>query len=245
MWTVRVGGVRALASALQQAILPALCVSCDAVLAGEDRGLCGACRGRLLPLSAPCCPRCGQPGDSSDEPCLGCVGAAPPQQGTVLWGEYDGVLRRAVLALKHRRHDELARPLGRRLAAAIVLAPWAVGVTSVAPVPSHRIRRLRRGGCAAALLAAEVATALGRPRIDALRRHGLGRQAGRSRAKRLRLPRGSFSARRRLAGQRVLLVDDVSTTGTTLRRAAETLLAAGADAVYCAALAHAADPRRI
>jgi predicted amidophosphoribosyltransferase len=48
-----------------------------------------------------------------------------------------------------------------------------------------------------------------------------------------------------LAGHNVLIVDDVCTTGTTLRRAAETLIEAGAEAVTCAAMAHAPDPRRI
>jgi predicted amidophosphoribosyltransferase len=47
-----------------------------------------------------------------------------------------------------------------------------------------------------------------------------------------------------LTGERVLLVDDVCTTGTTLRRAAETLIEAGAEAVICTAMAHAPDPRR-
>ena len=163
----------------------------------------------------------------------------------MVWGSYDGILRRAVLALKHGAHDELARPLCRRLAARIDLAPWSDDVTAVASVPSHGIRRLRRGTSAAALLGVEVAAAIRRPSIHALRRHGLGRQAGRTRAQRQRLARGSFSARLSLSGQRVLLVDDVTTTGTTLRRASETLMEAGAEAVYCAALALAPDPRRV
>ncbi|MEE4270921.1 MAG: phosphoribosyltransferase family protein [Thermoanaerobaculales bacterium] len=155
------------------------------------------------------------------------------------------MLRRAVLALKHSGHDELARPLGRRLAARIDLAPWSTEFTVVAAVPSHGVRRLRRGTCAAELLGAEVAAAIRRPSISPLRRHGFGKQAGRTRAQRRRLARGSFSARRSLAGHRVLLVDDVTTTGTTLRRASETITEAGAEAVYCAALAITPDPRRV
>lgn len=245
MWPVRVGGVQTLASVLQRALLPALCVACDGILAGDERGLCGSCRCRLLPMSEPCCPRCGAPSDSPSDPCLSCFAIPPPQLATVLWGPYDGVLRRAVLALKHGRHDELVRPLGRRLAARISVAPWFGRISAVTGVPSHVLRRVRRGASAADLLSVEVARSIGRPRITALRRHGLRRQTGRSRARRLRLPRGSFSARRRVSGEHVLLVDDVCTTGTTLRRAAETLAAAGAAGVYCAALAHAPDPRRL
>ena len=241
MWPVRVG----LSTALKGILLPALCVACDGVLSGDDRGLCGTCRSRLVPMSGPCCPRCGTPSDSDEEPCLGCVASPPPQHATVLWGSYEGVLRRAVLALKHSRHDELARPLGGRLAARLAVAPWCDEITAVTAVPSHELRRFRRGTSAAVLLATEVAKTTGAEPITALRRHGFGRQAGRTRRQRTQLPRGSFSARMSLAGHNVLIVDDVCTTGTTLRRAAETLIEAGAEAVACAAMAHAPDPRRI
>jgi len=242
---VRVG-VRALATSVSGVLLPALCVACEGVLTGDDRGLCAHCRSRLLPLSGPCCPRCGVPADSdADGPCLTCVADPPPQGGTVVWGVYDGVLRRTVLALKHHGHDELARGLGWRLAARIVLAPWSGEIDAVVAVPSHGLRQFRRGWSAAGLLAREVAAALGQPLIPALLRHGLRRQTGRTRAQRRRLPRGSFSARRLARHRTLLLVDDVCTTGTTLRRAAETLIGAGADAVYCATLAHAPDPRSI
>jgi predicted amidophosphoribosyltransferase len=150
-----------------------------------------------------------------------------------------------MLALKHGGHDELAGPLGRRLAAMIAMTDWAHEVTAVAPVPSHGIRRLRRRSCAAEELARAVARSLDRPLIAALDRHGLRRQQGRTRAQRLRLPRGCMTARGIAAGHRMLVVDDVATTGTTMRRAAEALLDAGADAVFCAAMAHAPDPRRL
>lgn len=235
----------AVSAALGGILLPALCVACDDVLAGDDRGLCGSCRSRLQPLSGPCCPRCGVPADSDVEPCLECAASTPPQTATVLWGEYDGVLRDAILALKNRGHDEVARPLGRRLAALIGVAPWFDEITMVTPVPSHDIRRFRRGFSAAPLIGAEVARAIDRPLIRVLRRHGLRRQAGRTRTQRKQLPRGSFSSSPRVRGHRVLLVDDVCTTGTTLRRAADSLLSAGAKTVFCATIAHATDPRRM
>jgi ComF family protein len=235
----------ALARAVSEVLLPALCVACDDVLGGADRGLCGSCRSRLVPLSEPCCPRCGVPSDGSDGLCLDCSLAPPPQAGTVLWGEYGGVLRTAVLALKHGGHDELGRVLGGRLAARVAVEPWCSGLDAVVTVPSHRLRRLRRGFSASEWIGREVAARLGRPLLPALRRHGLRRQTGRTRAQRSRLPRGSFSARPLVEGRRLLLVDDVSTTGTTLRRVAETLTRAGAEAVYCAAVAHAPDPRRL
>jgi predicted amidophosphoribosyltransferase len=242
MSPVRVAATAVTRAALE-ALLPALCVACDEVLAGFDRGLCAGCRSRLVPMTEPCCPRCGVPA-ADGLPCPDCALSPPPQEGTVFWGAYDGVLRRAVLALKHGGHDELGRVLGRRLAGRVGLEPWSDVVSAVAVVPSHRLRRLRRGWSAADWIGREVAAALGRPLLPALRRHGLRRQTGRSRSQRTQLPRGSFSSRPVVRGHRILLVDDVSTTGTTLRRAGETLLRAGARAVYCAAVAHAPDPRR-
>ncbi len=241
---VRVG-LRAAAGAIESVLVPALCVVCDSPLASGDRGLCVGCRSLLAPVADACCPRCGTPAETAGDDCLSCFATPPPQRGTVVWGAYDGVLRGAVLALKHRGHDEVADPLGRRLAARVGLAPWFDDITAVTAVPSHFLRRLRRGGCAAALLADTVARAIAKRRIDALRRHGLHRQQGRTRRQRTRLARGCFSARPGARGERILVIDDVYTTGMTFRRVAETLVDGGADAVYCAAVAYAPDPRRL
>jgi len=152
---------------------------------------------------------------------------------------YDGTLRRALLALKHHGHDELARPLGDRLAAAVVPMPWFARIDGITWVPTHPIHRLRRGWSAARLLAARMATSLELPLERQLRRHGLARQAGRSRAQRLALPMRSFSGRGSLAGRRTLLVDDVMATGSTIRRACTALRAAGATEVHAAVLSAA------
>jgi ComF family protein len=165
----------------------------------------------------------------------------------VVWGEYGGVLRQAILALKHGGRDELADPLAARLAALVAVQPWCEEIDAVAAVPSHPVHRFRRGFTAAGLLAAGVARRLHTRPTRVLRRRGLGRQAGLSRSRRRRLARDRFRLRSaaRVRKTTVLLVDDVTTTGTTLRRAADVLCEGGAHAVYCAALAWVADPRSI
>jgi predicted amidophosphoribosyltransferase len=232
-----------LAQRVVEALLPGLCPCCEQPLGGAERGLCGSCQARLVPLYGAACPRCGAPADSCDEPCIECRRAPPPQLGAVVWGEHADTLRGALLALKHGRRDELASPLGSRLAAGVAASGWADAVEFVTWVPSHPLRRLARPWCAAELLAREVARRLARPPRRLLARRGLGRQTGRTRARRLLLPASSFRVRRLRGTPTVLLVDDVTTTGTTLRRAATALGAAGARAVFVACLARTPDPR--
>lgn len=188
---------------------------------------------------------CGGDNELGDERCLSCIENPPPQEATVVWGEHSGVLRRAVLALKHHRRDDIAGPLADRLAARVALDDGADPLDLVTAVPSHPLHRIRRGWAAAELVGRAVARRLELPYSKLLARHGARRQAGRTRAGRRELGRRTFTTRRQLDGVRVLLVDDVTTTGTTLRRATQALLGAGAKSVRCAVVSAAADPRRL
>ncbi len=224
----------ALAAAIE-ALLPSMCPHCDHPLDGNDRGLCGMCWTLTVPRSGKSCPRCGVPIEGDDELCLVCIHAPPRQRATVAWGEHDGVLRTAILALKHGGRDDLAAPLGDRLAAAIAAEEWVSEIEIIVPVPSHPWRRLRKPWAASELLAGAVSRQAREAR-HALRRHGLRRQTGRSRARRLELPRRSFSPRT-CSGRSVLVIDDVTTTGTTLRTAAEAARQCGSGSVFCAVCA--------
>jgi predicted amidophosphoribosyltransferase len=177
---------------------------------------------------------------------LDCRRSPPSYSFGVVWGSYEGVLRTAILGLKNRGREELAAPLGELLAGRVSVEPWAPEIDLVTWVPSHPLRRLARGHAASASLAESIARRLGLPIVSTLRRHGLGRQATRSRVQRLALGSRSFSSRaRRTFGRRILLVDDVTTTGTTLRRAAEALVEGGSTMVACAILARTPEPRSI
>lgn len=162
----------------------------------------------------------------------------------MVWGEYDGPLRTAILSLKHGGHDGLAAALGDRLAALVGQQPWCSEITEITGIPSHPWRRLRRGPPAAFELARTLARQLDRPQRRLLRRRGLGRQMSRRRSQRLALPAETFAPAGR-PGRTPLIVDDVVTTGATLDRAARSLLTAGADRVYCAAVARTPDARRV
>jgi len=230
---------------LVEVFLPGICCECGVVLAALDRGLCASCWSEAIPSVGRRCPVCGGENELDEERCLSCIEAPPPQEATEVWGEHSGTLRRALLQLKHHRRDEIAVPLGDRLAAQVALAGLAEQLDLVTAVPSHPIHRVRRGWAAAELLGRVVARRLEVPFSRLLSRRGAGRQARRTRAGRRELGRRAFVARRRLGGLTVLLVDDVTTTGTTLRRAAQALLTAGAASVRCAVVTAAADPRRM
>ena len=159
---------------------------------------------------------------------------------------YDGVTRRVLLALKHEGRTELARPLAAPLAAAVEAAWRGSGAELLIPVPGSRAGSSRRGFEPVALIAARAGLVVTR----ALHATGGGpQQKALTLEQRLATldqplttspPRWQATARVR--GRRVLVVDDVVTSGATLRAAARALREAGAEVVGCAAIA--ATPRR-
>lgn len=227
---------------LFEVAFPAFCPGCGGRLGGSQRGLCDACRAALLPLAGPCCPRCGRPMTGMEDFCLECLDAPGPGNNGLVWGEYQGVLRRALLAFKHGGHDELVSILAGPFSAALSTCSWISEVDRVIAVPSHSWHRLRRGYSAAEMLAEEVAKRLDLKYSSILRRRGLSRQARRSRRARLKLGRRDFVLKRgaRVAGLNILVVDDVMTTGTTLTRVVASLRRAGSADIMTAALAWSA-----
>jgi ComF family protein len=161
-------------------------------------------------------------------------------------GPYDGVLRDAVLRLKHHSGEGLAELLGKLWLDRDVQRFRDVGPAAVVPVPLHWWRRWRRGYNQSAALARSIAAHLQIPCFPSqLRRlRNTPDQTLQSPAGRRENVRGAFRARRRpqLKGSTVLLVDDVMTTGATAHEAARALRAAGAARVVVAALARAGAP---
>jgi ComF family protein len=160
---------------------------------------------------------------------------------------YDAAAQRLVLPFKHGDRTELAAPLARHMAraGAALLARADV----LAPVPLHWRRLLARRYNQAALLSARLARIAGKPHLpDVLRRSRATPPLGElGAAARAAVVEGVFSLSRRgavrIAGRRVLLVDDVMTSGATAEACARVLLAGGAAAVEVLAVARVPDPR--
>jgi predicted amidophosphoribosyltransferase len=177
------------------------------------------------------CPGCGR---DSRFVCESCWQQLRPAAGRSLF-QYDDLGRSIVLAAKNSGRRDLWRPLGRALAAEVVepvdLVTW---------VPASRTHRQERGYDQGRLLARSVARRLGVPHRRLLRRADRRSQTGQSRDQRLVGP--SLTVTGRPPPGRVLLVDDVRTTGASLRAGVVALRSAGFTAVTVMTVA-AVDPR--
>lgn len=189
-------------------VAPHLCPGCDEKLEWGEQGFCEACCPLLDPMVlGPAC------------------------------YEYGGPLAEAIRKLKYQRRVDLAAPLADLW---LPRASQHLGeVDVVVPVPLHPKRQRERGLHWVALLAEPLAKGLGVPlHIQRLRRtRDTAVQASMSRVDRDSNVRGAFAAERDGARPRVLLVDDVRTTGATLKAATAALYRAGATRVRVMALA--------
>jgi predicted amidophosphoribosyltransferase len=168
----------------------------------------------------------------------------PAYNAVVRLGPYTNPIKSMVRNLKYDRGPSRPGWLGRLLAERFRAEMDAGAVDVVIPVPMHWRRRLTRATDHAAAIARGVAGGLGVPRRPLLRRiRHTPPQVRRSRTGRLANVRGAFAARCGLEGVRVLLVDDVTTSGATAGEAARACRRAGAESVFLAVLAKAEPPR--
>ncbi len=200
--------------------------------------VCGMCTRELSTDSARCW-RCGEAGGAADG-CRYCPQRPHDWRQIAILSSYAGGLRAAVLRAKRPAGDDVSAALASLIVRkhGDTLASWEVG--RVVPVPMHWLRRSIRGTSAADELSRRIACLLGLPHCRALVRHRATRMQNELPiADRPLNVQGAFRCRRRLDGERILLVDDVVTTGATLSACCRGLLAAGAATVDVAVVARA------
>ncbi len=199
-------------------LFPRLCVSCSAPLR-QEQTVCDSCLKNLVPV------------DPADLHLQDDVKAAVDGIRSAFW--FDDVMQELIHLLKYRGH----RRLGVRLAVAAhgVLNEKIAWHTydALVPVPLHRRKQRERGYNQALLLAAGLAGLVGLPVMDRLvvRHRWTRSQTGLTRDQRLANVAGSFRTTRRCDGQKILLLDDVLTSGATVAACAAALKAGGAGEV--------------
>lgn len=228
-------------------LFPPRCVLCRQDLPPGDRAgrgdatagpeLCVACT-RDLSTDGSRCMACGEPG--AGNACRSCRGRCSDWDGIAILAAYGDRLREAVLRCKRPAGDEVSRALAALLVGRhqATLAGWQID--AVAPVPMHWLRRMSRGTSAADEIARRVAELLGVPFVRALSRQtATTMQNELPVSERRGNVMAAFRLRRPVSGRRLLVVDDVVTTGSTLSACRRALAAGGAEAVYAAAIARA------
>jgi ComF family protein len=237
-------------------IYPATCAWCGSACREGDR-LCQPCRHELTDR-VEACPRCAaslvgvnvsasKAGTSVPPPvqphCPHCDGKRPPFQAVLRLAPYDGPLRKAVIALKRANDPALGMALAHLFVDQHGDRLKTLASDVVVPMPMHWMRRVWRRVNSPSVLAQTIARRLNLPCAEhLLKMRKLTRpQTGLTAAKRRANVRGAFHAPENpdLAGARVLLIDDVMTTGATAGEAARALRGAGAAHVAVAVLARA------
>jgi len=220
-------------------VLPSWCAACGGELPWRDRtaSCCARCWSALPRITGIKCSSCALPlaGDAEAR-CIDCQLDPLPLAWCDAWGHYAGVLERLMYAFKFNRHDFLDDAFAALLEETLCEREF----DTIVPVPMSRKKERRRGYNQAELLARALAK-----RIDVRCEMLLTKtsesptQSLLSRAERAENVRHAFRASKKTNGKSLLLIDDICTTGETLRACANELLRAGAARVCAITVAKA------
>jgi len=241
--------VKQLFHALLDVFLPPICHICHSFIPNAGTlHICKTCRDSLPLVSSPLCPVCGIPfiGTGSDHRCSACLSNPPHFDTARAHFLYEGPIRDLIHSFKYNRKTHLRNPL-----ALMTLEGMSVFLVNqnphlIIPVPLHRSRLRQRGFNQAVLLGRAISHQLSLPMSPntLARTRPTEPQIDLSAAQRQVNVKGAFTVSKpdQVAGKRILLLDDVMTTGSTMNECAKELKKAGADVVIAATIARTDQP---
>lgn len=216
-------------------IFPSRCAGCDQLA----KVWCERCHASLQFITKPFCHTCGKPGSKPSNRCTFCTDY-PSNFKVRAFAKYQGPLLRAILQLKYRPNCELAQTMSLWLSDVLSHTKWRVDL--IVPIPLGRKRFRSRGYNQASL----IAEGLGELQGLEICEHALTRiretesQVGLDPVARRMNVQDAFRSKEEIIyGKKILLVDDLVTTGATLSACAKSLFDAGAEKVYGIAVARA------
>jgi ComF family protein len=226
-------------ASLASLFFPSLCGLCSDERPAADSNLCVTCSDSINRVSAPFCTCCGLPTPGlelwRDGVCGRCLSKRPQADRVRYGARYEGALRHGLIRLKYYGALHTVPALGEIASETFQTHFRAEDLDLIIPIPIHTSRLVKRGFNQSIVLGQHLSAATGLPmaRTTLLKIKDTPPQVGLPRAERLRNVRGSFGVARNseVAGRRILLVDDVATTGSTIQEAARTLKRAGTKTV--------------
>lgn len=217
-------------------LFPPYCAVCDALLQSSERIVCESCFQSIRVVTPPFCQHCGRPFKTGRSSCAHCRDHPTSVKRTRALGLYQGALSCIIHLLKYEQKPSLARRLGLMMSTLVLRDPWFSSADLVIPVPLHPVRERERGYNQSRLLARAVSESTGLPLAShiLMRRRNTRSQTDLPPEERLDNVADAFAVRRpqTIEGKRILLVDDVTTTGSTLHFCGTALLAVRVQEVY-------------
>ncbi len=215
-------------------IYPPVCAGC-----GEPGyRLCVNCLKQVQFITGKVCERCGLPIENKVDLCASCQQESPNFTAMRSLARYEGVIRDCILALKYHGNQSLGEFFAQRMASIVEKSRWHPEI--VIPVPLSPTQFVERGYNQSALLARPIALQIGAryTPFGLKRTRNTRSQVELSADQRRENVRDAFKALPEIVGNKtILLVDDVTTTGSTITECVNALTAGGAAAVYCLTLA--------
>lgn len=224
-------------------LYPPRCPVCDRAVLPKE-GICRECLGKLPFVSGPVCMKCGKPvSNDRKEFCRDCEKKAHGfAQGKALW-IYEKEIKASIYRFKYQNKREYGRAYAEQIAARHGAWIKSKRIQALVPVPLHKNRKRKRGYNQAEILARELGKMLGIPVHSGflIRMQDTKPQKTLNDEERRHNLKHAFQGKKGFVPGRVLLVDDIYTTGSTLDAAAAALSDAGAEKVYAYCLSIGGD----